>query len=242
MSHGPTGTHIRAAAAILAIALAGPLLAACGGSSGTGATSATTAAAATGTGTTVTPTTSPGSGTGTTSASTTGTGATGTQTGTTAAAPNPGSHANKAAAPELRPASAVAVCLQKAAAELQSRAEGAKGPSPAETRAISEAAAKRCIADAHVHIAPIHIAPIHIPQAPGAHAGNGGGSSAPKAHAPTSAQATAVLVRFAECLRHSGLNIPAPNTSGTGPVIDLKGLDAKNQQTRTAVAKCQPKK
>jgi hypothetical protein len=46
------------------------------------------------------------------------------------------------------------------------------------------------------------------------------------------------LTKYAECLRHNGVNVPAPNTSGNGPVFDTKGVNTSSPQFKTATAKC----
>lgn len=50
----------------------------------------------------------------------------------------------------------------------------------------------------------------------------------------------AALVRFAACMREAGVNVPAPNTSGSGPVFSTKGLDTASASFRTAETKCYP--
>jgi hypothetical protein len=47
------------------------------------------------------------------------------------------------------------------------------------------------------------------------------------------------LMKFAECMRQNGVNLPAPNTSGNGPIFDTKGLNTSSSAFRTAEAKCQ---
>jgi hypothetical protein len=49
----------------------------------------------------------------------------------------------------------------------------------------------------------------------------------------------AALAKFATCMRQNGVNVPAPNTSGKGPVFDTKGIDTSSSQFKTAEAKCQ---
>jgi hypothetical protein len=49
----------------------------------------------------------------------------------------------------------------------------------------------------------------------------------------------AALAKFASCLRANGVNVPAPNTSGNGPVFDTKGIDTSSAQFKAAEAKCQ---
>jgi hypothetical protein len=48
------------------------------------------------------------------------------------------------------------------------------------------------------------------------------------------------LPKFAACMRENGVNLPAPNTSGNGPVFDTKGLNTSSTQFKSAQAKCQP--
>lgn len=49
----------------------------------------------------------------------------------------------------------------------------------------------------------------------------------------------AALTKFAACMRENGVNVPAPNTSGNGPIFDAKGLDTQSAQFQTAEKKCQ---
>jgi hypothetical protein len=49
----------------------------------------------------------------------------------------------------------------------------------------------------------------------------------------------AALAKFATCLRQNGVNVPAPNTSGKGPVFDTKGIDTSSAKFKAAEAKCQ---
>jgi hypothetical protein len=48
------------------------------------------------------------------------------------------------------------------------------------------------------------------------------------------------LSAFAACLRQNGVNVPAPNTSGGGPVFSTKGLDTSSPKFKAATAKCRP--
>jgi hypothetical protein len=41
-------------------------------------------------------------------------------------------------------------------------------------------------------------------------------------------------------MRENGVSLPAPNTSGNGPVFNTKGLNTSSAQFRSAQAKCQP--
>jgi hypothetical protein len=51
----------------------------------------------------------------------------------------------------------------------------------------------------------------------------------------------AALTAFAACMRQNGVALPAPNTSGTGPVFDTKGIDTTSAQFTAARTKCQSK-
>jgi cytochrome c556 len=48
----------------------------------------------------------------------------------------------------------------------------------------------------------------------------------------------AALAKFAACLRENGVNVPAPNTSGSGPVFNTKGIDTASAQFKAAEVKC----
>lgn len=48
----------------------------------------------------------------------------------------------------------------------------------------------------------------------------------------------AALTKFAACMRENGVNVPAPNTSGNGPIFGTKGLNTAGAQFKTAEAKC----
>jgi hypothetical protein len=53
-----------------------------------------------------------------------------------------------------------------------------------------------------------------------------------------SPQRTAALDRFATCMRQNGVDLPAPNTTGTGPIFDTKSLDTASSQFKAAERKC----
>jgi len=113
-------------------------------------------------------------------------------------------------------------CLQKNGLTLPKRTPGqrpyggllggAGGPQlPAGvTRAQYEAAVKKC----------------------GGAAFAGAGS---RIKSPVVAQA---LTKFAACMRENGVNVPAPNTSGIGPVFNAKGIDTTSPQFHAAESKC----
>ena len=54
----------------------------------------------------------------------------------------------------------------------------------------------------------------------------------------TTPTVVAALNKFAACMRSNGVNVPAPNTSGSGPLFDTKGLDTTSASFKAAEAKC----
>ena len=46
------------------------------------------------------------------------------------------------------------------------------------------------------------------------------------------------LTKFAACMRENGVNVPAPNTSGSGPVFNTKGLNTTSTTFQQAESKC----
>jgi hypothetical protein len=48
----------------------------------------------------------------------------------------------------------------------------------------------------------------------------------------------AALAKYGDCLRQNGINLPAANTSGKGPIFDTKGIDTNSSQFKAASAKC----
>jgi hypothetical protein len=156
-------------------------------------------------------------------------------TGTTAAATSASTGTSAKKAPNTGRFAAIRECLQKNGITLPQRTPGQKrppggaggflgggagGPGAAGraqlpkgvTRARYEAALKKCGA--------------------GAFAGRGG------TRFKSPAFKTA-LTKFAACMRENGVNVPAPNTSGNGPVFDTKGIDTSSAQFKAAEAKCQ---
>ncbi len=153
------------------------------------------------------------------SSSSTAAAATSTSTGTGAKGPNSGRFA------------AMRECLQKNGITLPKRTPDQKRPSGGAggflgggaggagpklpsgvTRAQYEAAIKKC----------------------------GGGNFAGRGGTRFKSPAfQAALAKFATCLRQNGVNVPAPNTSGSGPVFDTKGIDTSSAQFKAAEAKCQ---
>jgi hypothetical protein len=66
----------------------------------------------------------------------------------------------------------------------------------------------------------------------------GGANFARRAPALSTPARIQALTKFAACMRASGINLPAPNTSGNGPVFSTKGLDLSSARFRQAEAKC----
>ncbi len=66
----------------------------------------------------------------------------------------------------------------------------------------------------------------------------GGGSFAGGGARFKSPAYKAALAKFATCLNQNGVKVPAPNTSGNGPVFDTKGIDTSSAQFKTAETKC----
>ena len=61
---------------------------------------------------------------------------------------------------------------------------------------------------------------------------------APGFRGPGTAKFKDALAKFAACLRQNGVSVPAPNTSGHGPVFSTKGLQTNSPKFREAAAKC----
>jgi hypothetical protein len=78
------------------------------------------------------------------------------------------------------------------------------------------------------------------PGATGSQPGKPGGAGGPAARrhfgSPVFRKA---LAAFATCMNHNGVKLPAPNTSGTGPVFSTQGLDTTSASFKAASAKCQ---
>ena len=54
----------------------------------------------------------------------------------------------------------------------------------------------------------------------------------------SSPTAKAALTKFATCMRENGVNLPVPNTSGTGPVFNTSGINTTSATFKTAEGKC----
>ncbi len=51
--------------------------------------------------------------------------------------------------------------------------------------------------------------------------------------------ARAALAKYAACLRQNAIHVPAPNTSGNGPVFNTRGIDTSSSKFKAAQSKCQ---
>jgi hypothetical protein len=124
-------------------------------------------------------------------------------------------------------------CLQKNGITLPQRTPGSGGPAgggfsgaggggpqlpKGVTRAQYEAALKKC--------------------GGGNFRGGFGGPNRPGGNRINSPVFRQALVKYAACLRQNGINIPAPNTSGKGPIFSTKGLNSTSPQFRAAATKC----
>jgi hypothetical protein len=126
--------------------------------------------------------------------------------------------------------SAIRECLQKNGVTLPKRTPGSAGSGAflgagggpvlpkGMTRAQFEAALKKCGGSNF-----------------GARAGGPGGPGFRRVNSPVFRQA---LTKYAACLRQNGVNIPAPNTSGKGPIFSTKGVNTSSPQFRVATMKC----
>jgi len=45
--------------------------------------------------------------------------------------------------------------------------------------------------------------------------------------------------KFVQCMRQNGINMPAPNTSGKGPVLSTSGIDTGSPKFNSAYKRCQ---
>ncbi|MHB8242147.1 MAG: hypothetical protein ACYDHN_09165 [Solirubrobacteraceae bacterium] len=62
-----------------------------------------------------------------------------------------------------------------------------------------------------------------------------GGGSPQRFNTPAFKKA---LTKFASCMRENGVPVPAPNTSGKGPVFSTKGLNSTSAKFKAAQTKC----
>jgi hypothetical protein len=69
----------------------------------------------------------------------------------------------------------------------------------------------------------------------GGFAGRGFSAGDRRLDSPAAKQA---LAKFATCMHDSGVNVPAPNTSGKGPIFNTKGLNTNSAAFKAAETKC----
>lgn len=141
------------------------------------------------------------------------------------------STASSAAAPRAGRFTALRECLKKEGITLPQRVPGKPGSPPAGgavpfgggfrggqqlpkgvTRAQFEAALKKC--------------------------GGGSGGRFGGGGRLRSTTFKKALEKFAVCMRQNGVDVPTPNTSGSGPVFSTKGLDTSSAKFRAAQQKC----
>jgi hypothetical protein len=67
-----------------------------------------------------------------------------------------------------------------------------------------------------------------------------GAAAAGARRAFNSARFRQAITSFAACLRQNGIDIPAPNTSGKGPVFSTKGINTASPKFKQAEVKCRP--
>ena len=163
--------------------------------------------------------------TGASATSTTGTSTAATQTSTNGAAAQ-----GNATGPGRQRSTAIRECLQKNGVTLPQRTPGSAGGGgflrgggasggpqlpKGMTRAQFEAALKKC--------------------GGGNFGARFGGAGGRRLQSPVFKQA---LTKYAACLRQNGVNLPAPNTSGKGPIFSTKGVNTSSPQFKAATAKC----
>ena len=117
-------------------------------------------------------------------------------------------------------------CLQKNGITLPKRTPGQRRPAPA----ASSAAARRPAAAQGRDARAVRSGDQEVRRRR-RFAGAGGG----RLNSPAFKQA---LAKFAACMRENGVNVPAPNTSGKGPIFNTKGLNTTSPQFKAAETKC----
>jgi hypothetical protein len=148
---------------------------------------------------------------------------TGTTNTTTAAASNSASATPQTAGRSGRFAAARA-CLQKQGIALPTpsgtpgQAPGAAAGGPTPPEGVSRTKFREALAKCGLN---------------GSFRGRGGG-----ARFLSSAAGRAALAKYATCMRENGVQLPAPNTTGKGPVFNTKGIDTTSQAFKSAQQKC----
>jgi hypothetical protein len=146
-------------------------------------------------------------------ASTSATGASGASSSTSA------SHPGAPATAQAR-FSSIRTCLQKNGVNLSAPTHGgsASGHNGVPTATL-QAALKKCYAGRT-------LGAFGKPTRP------------PASQATTGPVFRQALTKYAACLRQNGVNFPAPNTSGKGPIFSTKGINTSSPQFRAASMKC----
>jgi hypothetical protein len=67
----------------------------------------------------------------------------------------------------------------------------------------------------------------------------GGARRAPSSARFNSEAGKAALTKYVACMRENGVNLPAANTSGKGPVFNTKGVNTQSASFTSAQSKCQ---
>jgi hypothetical protein len=67
----------------------------------------------------------------------------------------------------------------------------------------------------------------------------GGGFPGAARRGFNSSTARAALTKYASCMGQNGVNLSTPNTSGSGPIFNTKGVDTSSAAFKKAQQKCQ---
>lgn len=152
-----------------------------------------------------------------------------TSTSTSANATKSGTAAGKGTVPPAVGArfTAIRACMSKNGITLPQRPKSGQRPAPGSFAKIPGVRLPKGMTQAQ-YLAIVKKCGFGI--GPGRVAGGGGFLR--------SASAKQALAKFASCMRENGVNIPAPNTSGSGPVFSSKGLDTSSPKFQAAETKC----
>jgi len=69
--------------------------------------------------------------------------------------------------------------------------------------------------------------------------GGGRGRGTPSSARFDTEAGKAALTKYVACMRENGVSLPTPNTSGTGPVFNTKGVNTTSATFTSAQSKCQ---
>lgn len=150
--------------------------------------------------------------------------------GSSSAGKSSSTSSNKAGGPNSSQFTALRSCLQKQGVTLPSPSGGATGQPGGPDAGAPDAGAggfqlPKGVTQAQYQAALKKCGAGNLPQG--------------RAGAFHSASARAGLVKYAACLRQNGINVPAPNTTGKGPVFSTKGIDTSSTKFKAAQSKCQ---